>query len=236
MNRNIFILILLFLFTIGTVQQTHGQQNDFQFWPSVQLNVEVIKDLKLHVEEELRLNENISQFSRQINDIGVSYRLNKYAKAAVFYRIEADWKNADEYTWRSGIYGDVSLKYELKRFSIGYRLLIQSSKVEMNDKQAYILNGFRHRHKITVDYNIKGIPLLPFIEGELFVENSSGKGSEISGYRSGIGVSYSLGKMHDISLKYGIDQELNSSDPLRAYIIALGYSLNLKLESVKRYR
>ena len=233
MNRNLFIFILPFILTIVTFQQTHGQQNDFQFWPSVQLNLEVIKDLKLHVEEELRLHENISQFSRQISDIGMSYRLNKHVKAAVFYRIEADWKNADEYAWRNGIYGDVTFKYEPKRFSLGYRLRIQSSKVEMNEKQVYMLNGFRHRHKISAEYNIKGIPLSPFIEGELLIGNSSGKGSEILGYRSRIGVNYSLGKAHNIYIKYGIDQELNTPDPLRAYIIALGYSLNLRLKSIK---
>lgn len=229
MKRNTIVVILLVVFQFLSLRQSSCQQNDFQFWPSFQINIEIIKDLKLQVEEELRLHENCSQISRQINDIGLSYRLNKYVKAAIFYRIEADWKNIDEYEWRNGLYGDVSFRYEPKRFTLGYRLRIQSSKVELNDKEAGLFSGYRHRHKFSVDYDIKGIPLTPFIEGELFVEHQNGKQSEVSAYRSWIGLGYAFGKMHEVRVKYGIDQELNTSDPLRAYIVALSYTLDLKL-------
>jgi hypothetical protein len=233
MNRNTLFFILLFALPFIPFLQANGQQNDFQFWPSAQLNVEVLKDLKLHIEEELRLRENVSQFSRQINDIGVSYRFDKYVKAAVYYRHEANWKNDDDYTWRSGIYGDVSLRYEPKRFAFGYRLRIQSLKVERNDKQGYMFNGFRHRHKISAEYSIKGSPFSPYTEGEIFIDYSKRNGSLVSGYRTWVGVKYAPGKMHAIAIKYGIDQELNAPDPLRAYIVTVNYSLNLKLKSVK---
>jgi hypothetical protein len=232
MNKNVFFAIFLIILSVFHTLQTDGQQNDFQFWPSVQVNVEVISNLKFHIEEELRLRENCSQFSRQINDIGASYRFNNFIKAGVFYRIEANWRNADDYAWRNGFYGDVSLRVEPKRFSLNYRLRIQSSKVEFNEKQAFILSGFGHRHKVSAEYNIKGLPLSPFIEGELIMLYSGGKGSEIAGYRARIGVNYAMGKKHEIGIKYGIDQELNTPDPWRAYVIALNYSLNLKLRSV----
>jgi hypothetical protein len=232
MSKSVFLTASLFVLSVFCCNQTDGQQNDFQFWPSVQVNIEVINNLKFHVEEELRLRENCSQFSRQINDIGVSYRFNNFIKAGVFYRIEANWKNADEYIWRNGIYGDVSLRVEQKRFSLGYRLRFQSSKVETNEKQVYMLSSFGHRHKISAEYDIRGLPLSPFIEGELFILYSGGKGSEIAGYRARIGVNYALGKKHEFGIKYGIDQELNTSDPWRSYVIALNYTLNLKLRSV----
>jgi hypothetical protein len=34
-----------------------------------------------------------------------------------------------------------------------------------------------------------------------------------------------------VALKYGIDREINTNDPVTAYIIALGYSLDLSLLS-----
>src|SRR5512145_446014 len=133
MNRITFYFALFIVLQVFTFQKSKCQQNDFQFWPSFQVNLEVINKLKLHVEEELRLRENSTQFSRQINDIGLSYRFNKYLKAALFYRIEAEWENVDEYDWRNGLYGDVSLRYEPRRFTIGYRLRIQSSKAVLKD-------------------------------------------------------------------------------------------------------
>ena len=228
--RRFLLYIFHFLLLVAVpLIQLSGQQRDFQFWPSVQVNLEVVNNLKIHVEEELRLRENVSQISRQVNDIGISYRVNSHLKAGIFYRLEADWKNADTYTWRNGLYSDIALKYNVNRISLGYRLRLQSSKVERNDEDAVLFDGFRHRHKISAEYDIKGLPLIPFIESELFVDYSTGKKSEISGIRSWIGLDYTVNKIHTFTLKYGIDQEMNISDPMRAYIVALGYSLDLKL-------
>jgi hypothetical protein len=212
----------------------YSQQNDFQAWPSIQANFEIINNFKLHLEEEFRLRENISQPGRQINDLGASYRFNKMVKAGVFYRLEADWKTVNDYTWRKGIFTDLSLRREIKRFIVGYRLRLQSNKLERNNSEAVFLNGFRHRHKISAAYNIKGIPLLAFIEEELFIDYNSVELSRIKGFRTWVGLNYSFNKMHSISLKYGIDKEINCVEPLNSYIISLGYTIDLKLHSSER--
>jgi len=229
MRRLFYFILLSSLLAVLPLNQLNGQQNDFQFWPSVKVNLGLMKNLKIHAEQEVRLHENASRINRQVNDIGLSYRLNKYLKAGIFYRLEADWKNADDYAWRNGLYSDISFKYDVKRVSLGYRLRLQSSKVERNVEDAALFNGFRHRHKLSAEYDIKGIPLVPFIETEMFVDYAPGKKSEIVGNRSWIGLGYEVNKIHTFSLKYGIDQEINVSDPLRAYIVALGYSLDLSL-------
>ncbi len=233
MNRHSLFFLLLFLIPLSFLQKVVGQQNDFQFWPSVELNLEVIKDLKIQVKEEARFRENCTQISRQINEIGLSYKINKFFKAALFYRMEADWKNPDDYVWRNGFFADATFRYEPGRFTLGYRLRLHSSKIELNEKQAQWFDGIRSRHKITAEYNIKGIPLSPYAEGELFSGMAGSHGSSLWAYRAWAGFKYTLNKTHEFDLKYGIDQELNVPDPLRAYIVALGYTLNLKMQSVK---
>lgn len=225
----IFVILLL---SCG-ICPLPAQNNDFQVWPSFQANMEVYENLKIHIEEEIRFHENISQVSRQINDLGISYRLNKALRAGLYYRIEADWKNADEYKWRHGLYSDISLRKKINRITLGYRLRLQSAKIERSDPETNLLSGFRHRHKFSADYDIKGIPLAPFLEAELFVEYLRKNQSRIDGIRTWIGMEYTLKKVHTISLKYGIDQEMNTSDPLRAFIIALGYKIDLTLLSAK---
>lgn len=233
MNRYTRFFLFFLLLTVNFLQQTAGQQKDFQFWPSFALNVEVIKNLKIQVEEELRLRENATQMSRQINEIGVGYRINTYLKTSLMYRIEADWKNADTYIWRNGFYADMALRYEPGRFALGYRLRLHSSKISLNEKQQQWFDGFLNRHKFTVAYDIKGSPLHPFAECELFAVLGGSQRSSLLAYRAWGGITYSLNKKHDFELKYGIDQELNVPDPLRSYIIALGYTLNLKMPSAK---
>jgi hypothetical protein len=233
MNRYSRFSLLFLVLPVFFLQQTTGQQKDFQFWPSFTLNVEVVKNLKIQVEEELRLRENCTQMSRQINEIGVGYKINKYVRTALMYRIEADWINADTYRWRNGFYADIALKYEPGRFTLGYRLRLHSSKITLNEKQQQWFDGLLHRHKFTVEYNIKGSPLKPFAEGELFAVMAGSQGSSLLAYRAWAGLSYTLNKKHEFALKYGIDQELNIPDPLSSYIIALGYTLNLPMPSVK---
>jgi|WetSurSiteA1Bulk_404760.scaffolds.fasta_scaffold00327_6 hypothetical protein len=233
MKRNPFHILLIFILPVIALQSADGQQNDFQCWPSIQMNLEVIKNLKVQIEEEVRLQENCSQFGKQINDIGLSYRINKYLRTALYYRIEADWKNADDFVWRNGAYADVAFRYEPGRFTLGYRLRVQSSRIEMGNKEEQLFSRIRNRHKFTVEYDIKGIPIAPFAEGELFIDFGGPDGYSLSSYRAWAGVSYAINKQNELSLKYGIDQELNTPDPLRAFVIAVSYSVDLKLPSVK---
>jgi hypothetical protein len=218
-------LIILFL-----VYPVKAQQKDFQVWPSLKINAEIYKNFKLHIEEEFRFRENSTLFSRQINDFGASYRFSKYIRAGLFYRLEADWKNADEYAWRNGLYTDIAFRYDVIRFTLGYLLRVQSAKVERNQEES-MFNGLRHRHKFSVSYDVKGIPLTPFFEPELFID--SGNRSSLSGLRTWIGADYNIKKSHTLTLKYGFDRELNTRDPLTAWIISLGYSFDFSLISVK---
>lgn len=231
-KHNLYILFLFFVLGIP-IQKAIAQQNDFQCWPSVQLNLEVIKNLKFHIEEEARFSENVSQIDRQINDLGVSYRLNKYFKAAVYYRLEAKWKNPDEHAWRNGVFGDISFRVEPGRFLLGYRLRLQSSRVELNNGETQWFDGVRNRHKFSIEYDIKGMPIAPFAEGELFAKLGGNDGSSLTDYRIWTGLHYTLNKKHEFALKFGIDKELHVKNPLTAYIIAAGYTLNLKLALVE---
>ncbi|HLO58323.1 MAG TPA: DUF2490 domain-containing protein [Bacteroidales bacterium] len=201
-----------------------AQQRDFQVWPSASVSIEFLRNTKFQVEEEVRFRENSSLLSREINDFGFSYRFSKYFRAGIFYRIEADYENADDYSWRNGLYSDMAFRFGFNRFTAGYRLRLQSAKVEKNEND-YLFSGFRHRHKISLEYDIKGIPLVPFIDSELFVDSKDG----IKGMRSWVGLEYQIKKVHSVALKYGIDREINSNDPVTAYILALGYSLDLSL-------
>ena len=222
-NRFYFLVVALFILLLPL----QAQQRDFQCWPSAQVSLEVLNNLKVHLEEELRLVENASQFGRQINDIGASYRFNKYLRASLFYRIEADWKNADTYRWRQGAFADVSMKYDVARFTFGYRIRFQSARVEFNEGEP-LLRGFVNRHKLSAAYDIKGLPIIPFIEEEAFI-NLTGN-SEIKAYRTWIGLSWAPGKIHELSLKYGIEKQRGIADPLTSYILAIQYAASLSMK------
>jgi hypothetical protein len=219
-------LIAVFLF--AGLNTLHAQQKDFQYWTSAQAELGVWGNLDILAEEEIRFRENCSQLDRQINDLGISYRFNKYLKTSLYYRLSANWKNPGYHEWRQGFYADLSLRYGTGRFRFGYRARFQSARIDLNRNEDRFFNEAVDRHKVTIEYNIQSLPLSPFVEGELFFLMQN-RQNNLSDYRAWIGMTYALGKMHKFSLKYGIDRELMESDPLTSYIIALNYTLNLKL-------
>jgi hypothetical protein len=228
MINKIRVSLFLFIFLLVCLPVTQAQQKDFQFWPSVNVDLELTKNLKAMLEEEVRLKENSTQIGRQINDLGIGYKFNKYFRAALFYRIEANWKTPDDYRWKEGLYADMALKQTTGRFILGYRLRLQSSRIEFNSNEDNLLSSFVNRHKFTVAYNIQNKPLTPFIEEELFL-NSVSHQMEMINNRTWLGITYSPGKIHEFSLKYGIDHERLVPDPFTSFIIAFNYTLNLKL-------
>lgn len=228
MTKNTHVSLFLFIFQLICIPALHAQQKDFQFWPSANVDLELNKNLKVMLEEEVRLKENCTQMERQINDLGIGYKFNKYFRAALFYRIEANWKTPDDYRWKQGLYADVALKNTFGRFMLGYRLRLQSSRIEFNSNEDNLLSNFVNRHKFTLAYNIKNKPLTPFVEEELFLKSVSHQ-MEMINNRTWLGITYTPGKIHEFSLKYGIDHERLVADPLTSFIIAFNYTLNLKL-------
>jgi hypothetical protein len=224
------ILYLLFLST-----PLLAQQKDFQCWPSAELSVEVIRDLKVQLEEEIRFHENCSQIRKQVNDLDISYRINKYLKADAGYRFEAMWKDPDHHVWRHGFSADVTLRTKADRFTFDYRIRLQSPKVDLTEKQKELFaRGLINRHKLSVAYDVKNLPLEPFMEGEIFLPIFTGDFPGMAGYRTWIGMSYKVAKKHEFTLRYGLDKELNVRDPLTAYILALGYQYEIKQSAFDR--
>jgi hypothetical protein len=226
-DQHRFWLLLLFLFWLPF--RTMSQQNDFQGWTSAQINCNLNSKLRLQAEEEFRLQENCSQPLKQIHDFGLSYRLHKRLRMTLVYRLQANWKNADTYVWQNGFYTDLTYKVDPGRFAVSYRLRLQSSEVQMKHAEETLFEEINSRHKVTIEYNIRGIPVAPFIEGELFLSPFKSQSFSVTDFRVWAGIAYQLNKLHEFTLRYGIDREVNTSDPLTAYVLALGYTLNLKL-------
>jgi hypothetical protein len=228
MTKKIALSLILFNLVLVCIPVMQAQQKDFQFWPSANIDLAFSKKLKVMLEEEVRLKENCTQMERQINDLGVGYKINNFFRVALFYRIEANWRTYDDYRWKQGFYADFGLKHTEGNFILGYRLRLQSSRIEFNSNEDNLLSNFVNRHKFTLAYNIQNKPLTPFIEEELFL-NSVNRRMEMINNRTWIGITFSPGKIHEFSLKYGIDHERLVPDPLTSFIIALNYTVNLKL-------
>jgi hypothetical protein len=146
-------------FLLGSLVQGHAQQSDFQFWPQVLIGYNLSDRFKLSLEEEVRFRENVSQVKKELTDLGITYKINKALKIGVTYRLELTFKNPDESAWRSGLYSDIMFRQKIRRFQFDYRLRFQSPRIESVSEVSSLDQWLINRHKASLQYNIKGIPL-----------------------------------------------------------------------------
>ncbi len=220
-------LVLFSFFWFTGIIYLHAQESDFQLWPQIELGYNLSKKIKESLEEEIRLRENASLMKKELTDVGLTYKINKALRLSLKYRLELTWKNPSEKSWRNGLYLDISLREKIQRLQFDYRLRFQSPKVETLSEFSEGRELFINRHKASLSYNIKGIPLTPSVEGEIFVPFTRKEPLIINEYRLWAGFEYAFNKRNSIGIKYGIQREINVSDPLTAYIVALKYSCDL---------
>ena len=142
------------------------------------------------------------------------------------YRLELTGKNPDHYAWRNGVYLDATLRKKFNRFQADYRIRFQSPKIEAISEVVSANQWLKNRHKLSLEYNVKGIRLTPEIEAEIFIPFEKQQPLMMDEYRLWAKLSYGLNKKNEIGIKYGIQQEVNAKDPLRAYILGVSYSLD----------
>jgi long-subunit fatty acid transport protein len=219
-------LVIFGLFTT-LVSNIFAQESDFQVWPQFEIGYNFAGKFKASVEEEIRLRENASLIRKELTDVGLSYKINKALRVSLKYRFELNWTTPEEKSWRNGLYMDILLRNKIKRFQLDYRLRFQSPKVETLSELSEGRELFINRHKAGLSYNIKGIPLTPVIEAEIFIPFARQEPVFIDEYRLWAGIDYAFNKRNSIGIKYGIQREINVSDPLTAYVIALKYTFDL---------
>lgn len=178
-------------------------------WVEIELSKKIVKDLKLEFNPELRLLDDFKMDS-YILEGGLSYKLHQYLTVASYYRFEEEW----DYKKKSGAYkGDYSYNrlafdiksgYEFYRFSLQGRIRYTKGLDATN-------NASEMRYRAKLDYNIKGIKLVPFASIELFNNKSvtddekmmiSGGFKDFNKIRYTGGLSYELNKNNEVSLFY----------------------------------
>ena len=226
MRKKILLLFVPLLLIFSAYSQ-----NKPSAWLELEFSKELVKNLTLEFNPELRLQDafrvdstNGFKMDSYILEGGLSYKLNKYLSFAGYYRFEEEYKakykrkrdaNGEkivpkeyEYIYSNNssnrLAFDIKSGFELNR--IGFQLRIRYTKGLYANNEA---SEFRYRAK--VDYDIKKLKLVPFVSVELFHDKSILKQSRdsISGgfkafdkIRYTGGLAYKINKTNEITLFY----------------------------------
>ena len=209
--RNSFLL--LFICSLSA----YSQQNDFQSWNSIKIGKKIYKRTNFSVKEGIRFRENSSLISKNFTDVKISHRIKKTDfEVSVGYRFSNDFNLDFTSENKHRYYSDFSSKYKYKRFKISLR-----ERVQYQGNSSGFSTLFRQ--KLDVSYNVRKIPIEPFLQFEFFINMDE----EFEKLRYTIGFSQPIFKNLNADLFYRIQQTLNTNNPENIFI--LGTSLSYKL-------
>jgi hypothetical protein len=215
------------LFILLRPHFSFSQTQDFAIWPNIYLQESLTKRLNVHINQQTRFNENVSQLGYIYADMGFGYRLNKFMLVNLDYVI-ARKRNADNFfSTRHQYYVSLVMKKEFRRYRPTYRMMFQEQNHDVySSANGRILQSY-FRNKLTLRYELNKY-LTPYIATELYYHfNTRSADNSFSRLRYFVGIFYHLRKNSDLELYYLIQQGLNEVNPQRDYVIGIGFSNNI---------
>ena len=204
----IFLLLLFFPLSL------FSQIKDFQTWNSITIQKSFTKKLDGIFGEELRLQDNCSQFNTSFTDAGLKYELFKNFAVEVYLRFII---NPDDVAYRP--YTDLSYKLKLHKWYFAPRLRYQHQWEQNKTEKNYF------RPKLTISYKINR-HWEPYVSGELFYHAFYYKGDFFDEYRASAGIEHDFNNHHSLKLFYLFDQEFNVNAAEENHVAGAAYEID----------
>lgn len=202
-----------------------GQINDFQGWYSLTCKAEIGKKSSIILSNESRFFNNAISFRKNLFEVGYNYECTKSLNTTVFVRLTSDDPLRSNRINTVRYFAQFSAKKETGRVEWGARLRIGSDEDDQGDL------SWEHREKVSIDYNLKGLPLNLGLSCEFFFPFSAGMPLAKARYMAGL--EWKIKKQHRMGLSYGWQHRFLENAPENAFILGVDYRYVFKLKSKK---
>lgn len=238
MRRVQRVIILLITVVLGSgtsfAQPNTTVVRDFESWNSVGLKTDIIKDLRLVVDEEIRLKHNAGEIDKFFTDASLRYSFLKRFYVAGNYRFEREQKKKG-YVTNNRYSGDAGYKQDIGELELGLRFRYQYQSTPSTPIS-------KVRLKLSADYNIKNWKLDPSFSAEIFhqyytqdaiqyinqVVEPAYKTHDWDKIRLTLGTEYKIKKVGEIQAYYRLERELKQYYPKITHIVGLSFRYEIK--------
>jgi len=183
------------------------------------------------LEQQLRLDENISEISEYFTQLETKYSITKKFDIGLglrYIRENDNEGNIQGYENHLRLHIDAIYKHKIDAFKLKYRLRYQN-KNELGVGQSedgYAKQNFRL--KTSIEYDFKNWKFDPKFAAEIFNRFENGEDNKFSKYRLTLGTDYKIKKFGKIGVYYRIEKDINVDIPETTNIIGLKYSYTFK--------
>ena len=222
MRKWLIIVLLLPMSVMGLAQSE--RTTDFGGIVSAEASVALPANFGLSAEEELRFNNDFSQFDRWLNSVGVDYtcwhnRMN-IGLTADYIRRHND-KGYFENRGRLGVQVTYSEEYRRFKFTVRSKVLGTFFDERTGDHRVNPRIYWRNRLKVT--YQPMNSRWKYALSTELFWLTNDPKKGGIDNLRTVLSVDYRLSRRHYISAFARVDNELGVKAPVDLFYVGLTF-------------
>lgn len=203
-----------------------AQQNDARLWLKAGVEKKLNRKLNLQIDACTRVGENMSRLESYYVAVGLEYKVLKKLKLGAALRHSGKREISPYYDERNRISLWLAYKRKIyKNWGLAYRPMYQQQYTNMlTSEDGYIPSKYL-RNKVSVYYDLHK-KYTPYVTCELFYQSKYFKG-EFNRVRYETGIDYEFNRKHKINVFYLLQREFNEPNPIRSYIIGLGYKFVL---------
>lgn len=235
MKSKLIINIALLFLIANVVYSQDEDNNDFAIWNSIGIKYSPVKNLKLGVEQNLRLKEDASVTDEYFTEVFANYEVINGFTIGGGMRFIKENDNAGKIQgYEKHFRYNVDLSYKMdfiNKFDISFRLRYQNKKeLDLEDGVEDIASE-NLRFKTGIEYNIKNWPLDPEFAVEIFNRKRDGlsfiNDAKLSRFRLTLGTSYSLKKFGKFGVFYRYQENTRIDNDFKTKVLGIKYTYSI---------
>lgn len=146
------IKIIFFICFSFLINLTYAQvfEDDAMLFLGINAEKKINDKFTIALNEQVRFNQNISNFQQANTTLLLYYKINKNSKVDVGYNNRQKKELEDYYSFRNRYFASIYYKYKIKKITLTNRLRYQTSTYTDKDNS----NSNFIRYKLSVKYNV----------------------------------------------------------------------------------
>ena len=225
------IALSTFLLSVGNGYSQSGDTSDLESWNSLGLEYKLNKKWSFELEEQLRLDENISEIAEYFTQLETRYSITKKIDIGLglrYIRENDNEGNVQGYENHFRYNVDALYKHKINDFTLKYRLRYQNkNELGVSSSDGDYAKQYL-RLKAAVEYNFKNWKLDPKFAAEIFNRFENGDVDQYNKYRLTLGTDYKIKNFGKLGIFYRIEKDINVAIPETTNIIGLKYTYTIK--------
>ncbi|NNG11505.1 MAG: DUF2490 domain-containing protein [Arenibacter sp.] len=223
------VYILVLATTFGFTQS--DDNSDLENWSTLSLEYEPNKKWSFELEEQLRLDENMSEISEYFTQLETKYAITKKFDLGLglrYIRENDNEGNVQGYENHFRFNVDAYYKHKISDFKFKYRLRYQNkNELGIGTSDGDYAKQYL-RLKAAVEYDFKNWKLDPKFSAEFFNRFKNGDVDQYNKYRLTFGTDYKIKNFGKLGVQYRYEKGIDVDIPQTTHIIGLKYTYTIK--------